>query len=811
MPSTQTIIKFDDIFYLKHKNGKYLVSVDKGRYNFPRLDNTGKVKLQLKGRNSSDNLKDGDTVNIRSLEASLGENNILGAFSDSHNCYYWKDNYDKEKQGWRIHKASGDKDVIRYGDEVYFTNVSYKNQRLVADTRYDGFLTTKKNVTDTWIIESVQKKQPANESNNNKSASVFGLSVASGDPSATGVILWTRINPEKYDTKKPLKYQVCESNKFDNCVIDEEVKAHFGEDTDYTVHVDLDGKLESGKTYFYRFHYDGVYSKTGRCKTLPRQNENIPSLRLAVITCNDYSTGYFNAFYYLAEEDIDYVIHLGDFVYEYSQYPKGYGKVHREDIKWENDPYGQPYADSKTQRATSLEHFQQIYRTYRQDLALQAAMEQHTWMITLDDHEVADNWYWDYDKKTIEVGSDHPIFKKYKEQEEVEKVKKEIESLELKEEENKILKVLAALEALKIEEVEKRIKEIKSLEKKELEKIFKALEPLKPLQKARSEEMKNLYNNAIKAWRNYVPIKPLNNNAELHESSIYRQFSFGKLVDFFLTDSRSYRSKPRPDLGADDKENTHTTMLGQRQKEWLTEGVKNSKATWKVWGNQTLLATSSINSTAAKLKGEPELIDDWQAYMGERQSILQTIKDSETKNHDDNNKKSNFVVFTGDMHTSMISYLRTDFEGTLNKANMDYSKIAGVEFMTPSLTSPGVSEGLREEITKIPGASTIGQVIDMLPNIFSSDSSDDAGEGSTLHGLTAGLNRFNTYIKHYDSSINGYAIAEFTSSELIWKVYAINKSDCDVADDGSTISKKGVNKHLAKTMKYDPSTINLDD
>jgi alkaline phosphatase D len=131
--------------------------------------------------------------------------------------------------------------------------------------------------------------------------------------------------------------------------------------------------------------------------------------------------------------------------------------------------------------------------------------------------------------------------------------------------------------------------------------------------------------------------------------------------------------------------------------------------------------------------------------------------------------------------------------------------------MTPSLTSPGVSEALREKKNKIPGSSTIGQAIDMLPNFFSSDSSDDAGEGSTLHGLTAGLNRLNTYIKHYDSSINGYAIAEFTKSELIWKVYAINKSEHDVADDGRNISKKGVNKHLAKTMKYDPSTITLDD
>ena len=66
------------------------------------------------------------------------------------------------------------------------------------------------------------------------------------------------------------------------------------------------------------------------------------------------------------------------------------------------------------------------------------------------------------------------------------------------------------------------------------------------------------------------------------------------------------------------------------------------------------------------------------------------------------------------MHTSMISYLKTDFEGVKNKANSDYSKLAGVEFMTPSLTSPGVSEGSREAAAEwieknVPGASTISQ------------------------------------------------------------------------------------------------------
>lgn len=156
----KTAIKTNDTFYLRHRNGQYLVSVDKGRYYFPQLDNTGQVKLQLKGRNNNQQLKDGDTVKICSQESVLGKKDVLGAFSDSHNCYYWKDGYDDKKQSWQIHKVRDDGDVICYGDEVYITNVSYKNQRLAADTRYHGYITTKKNAPDSWIIESVDRKQP---------------------------------------------------------------------------------------------------------------------------------------------------------------------------------------------------------------------------------------------------------------------------------------------------------------------------------------------------------------------------------------------------------------------------------------------------------------------------------------------------------------------------------------------------------------------------------------------------------------------------------------------------------------------------
>ena len=171
---------------------------------------SGHQRLQLKGKTGE--IQHNDNIKIRSLETQLGDGDVLGAFSDSHNCYYWKDGYDEDKQSWKITKASGDRGMIRYGDEVHLTNVYYDHQTLAADTKHPGYLTTVKNAKEVWILESTATT-PTKESSNPKS-SVFGLSVASGDPTPTGVILWTRINPEAYEENIPLKYQVCRDRDF---------------------------------------------------------------------------------------------------------------------------------------------------------------------------------------------------------------------------------------------------------------------------------------------------------------------------------------------------------------------------------------------------------------------------------------------------------------------------------------------------------------------------------------------------------------------------------------------------------------------
>lgn len=121
----------------------------------------------------------------------------------------------------------------------------------------------------------------------------FPQSVASGGPTPTGVILWTRVAPDAFDPEKPLAVQVATDDSFETIVYDgvvtesDRIAAH-----DYTVKVDLDGRLDPDTEYAYRFVYDDTASRTGHCQTLPRPEDSPESMRLAVLTCQNYLNGY---------------------------------------------------------------------------------------------------------------------------------------------------------------------------------------------------------------------------------------------------------------------------------------------------------------------------------------------------------------------------------------------------------------------------------------------------------------------------------------------------------------------------------------
>ncbi|WP_244531543.1 alkaline phosphatase D family protein [Halogranum amylolyticum] len=228
----------------------------------------------------------------------------------------------------------------------------------------------------------------------------FPQSVASGGPTPDGVILWTRIAPEVFDPAEPLGVQVAHDEAMTDLVYEgavtdaDQIRAH-----DYTVKIDLAGHLDAAESYYYRFIYRGVASRRGRCRTLPDSDATPDSIRFAVLACQNYLNGYFPAFHHVAEEDVDFLVHVGDFIYESDNGQfKGFGSY---------DYAGREKSlPSGHDRVWSLADYRYLYRTYRSDRFLQEALESHTLIAGWDDHEMVNDVYWD--RRTNAPAGDHP-------------------------------------------------------------------------------------------------------------------------------------------------------------------------------------------------------------------------------------------------------------------------------------------------------------------------------------------------------------------------------------------------------------------
>ncbi|MGD8416527.1 MAG: alkaline phosphatase D family protein [Pseudomonadales bacterium] len=202
---------------------------------------------------------------------------------------------------------------------------------------------------------------------------LFRHGVASGDPLSDRVILWTRVTTSA-DNAVPVRWVIATDPGFKTIVNQGVVIALPARD--HTVKVDALG-LDPGRTYYYRFDAAGQESPVGRTRTLPELT--VSRLRFGVVSCSNLPFGYFNAYARLAErEDLDAVLHLGDYLYEYApgEYGNGeeFGRVH------------QPPHELITLADYRIRHAQ-----YKTDPDLQEAHRQHPWICVWDDHESANN------------------------------------------------------------------------------------------------------------------------------------------------------------------------------------------------------------------------------------------------------------------------------------------------------------------------------------------------------------------------------------------------------------------------------------
>lgn len=392
----------------------------------------------------------------------------------------------------------------------------------------------------------------------------FYHGVASGDPLADRVIIWTRVTPEDSVARIPVEWEISESPEF---------TAVYKSDTlsttparDYTVKVDV-ADLKPGSVYYYRFKALGGTSPVGRTKTSPITS--IDSLKLAVVSCANWEWGYFNPYEKIADrKDVDAVLHLGDYIYEY-----GRGKYGDTTIRKNLPPY----------EIISLSDYRTRHASYRTDKGLRLMTQQHPLIAIWDDHEVANDSY--------KSGAQNH-------------------------------------QADKEGDYQKR------------------------------------KDAAKQAYYEWIPIR--------ENTRLYRSFSYGPMADILMLDERlEGRTKPVDSL-TDPRYNDDRTMLGAEQLEWLEKGMKDSKATWKVIGNQVMLADVYLSKV---YPNRPRNLDSWDGYPAEKKKIKDFIVENNLKD---------IIFLTGDTHASWAIEAATDVK-------KGYKPFA-IEFGTTSVSSANDDE-----------------------------------------------------------------------------------------------------------------------
>lgn len=217
------------------------------------------------------------------------------------------------------------------------------------------------------------------------SAYPFTLGVASGDPLPDSVVLWTKLAPEPLaedglggmpNEQIPVKWELAEDVNFQ--YIAQEGYAVALPELNHSVHVEI-AQLQPQRYYYYRFISGKHVSSTGRTKTAPVVGAPLSSLAFAMASCQAWYHGYYTAYRHMTAEDLDFVLFLGDYIYEYP-------------INEANMERDQPLSNAHNTKVVTLDQYRLRYALFKTDPDLQAAHAAFPWVLTWDDHEVENNY-----------------------------------------------------------------------------------------------------------------------------------------------------------------------------------------------------------------------------------------------------------------------------------------------------------------------------------------------------------------------------------------------------------------------------------
>jgi alkaline phosphatase D len=571
-------------------------------------------------------------------------------------------------------------------------------------------------------------------------ALTFPQGVASGDPRQDSVMLWTRAVPVDATGDAPMLLQLSDSEAFGDVLLEQQLSTNA--DSDFTVRAFIDG-LEPGTHYYYRFlGGNGTVSRTGRAMTARALDDQRP-VNLAFASCQSFEQAYYGSWARLIADDrqaapgeqLDFILHLGDFIYERSWHKRLDGSDQSRYVP--QFPDGEH--NDENRHAVSLADYRHLYKVYLSDPHLQEARARWPFLCIWDDHEFSNDCYQSYN-----TYGDEPL-----------------------------------------------------------------CEPQRKL-------------DANQAWFEFIPaVLSDGSGSPAHDFSaidlpadedtanasavsslcIYRRLRWGAHVDIFLTDTRSYRSEaplpkhfaqqlglpmntvqlvdiadggrafnngtppdtlPYADTPNPARDREPGTCLGAAQKTWMLEGMADSTAGWKLWGNAIPLLPLRLDLSSIPMAGyEDSLfsIDPWAGYPHELRQLMDAVAERNI---------AGLVSFSGDHHMHGAATInRSPSEPASPAVCVDFS-VAGIS-STPLFANVEAAARDNDDFrplvyTDVADTQEPTWNMTLMQGALASIVYDRTGIAALSDWL--GPNEANPGLAYTDTTANGFGRATFTKDEL---------------------------------------------
>lgn len=487
--------------------------------------------------------------------------------------------------------------------------------------------------------------------------SLFPQSVASGDPAPNGIVLWTRLRPsDGKGGKAKVGYRIAlDDGRGDDEAFSRPVLSGVAEtsaERDRTVKVQLQrAELKPYRKYRYRFYHAGATSRTGRFKTLPAPDADVPRLRFGYISCQDYTNGYYNALYHLArEEDLDFVVHLGDYMYETTAEGTG-----QSSFQGGGPPERNFTFPDGGRECLTLRDYRFTYKKYKSDRHLQEVHEKYAMIMVWDDHEFANDSYQTF--APDEGGTDATPSNNPRRREAANQAWAEFNPVRVSYE--------------------------------------PANDPLNEIVIYRSFDFGSLLTLVMTDERLYRDGPPAGNET----------------TDRYVTPGTGAEEAPgRTMLG--DGTPGEGNLSRPDQLRYFLDRITGSPRTWKIWGNEVTFMQNKVANSylgqdgllpsidpATAPEGVYITLDQWDGYQAERRRVTRKLRNSATG-------AENFVTITGDIHSYIAGYVKEDYD---NPVSQGENRPVGVELICGSITSSNLTEIATLGFGAVPYAPDAGQ------------------------------------------------------------------------------------------------------